>query len=52
MQKTIDWQEEYLKVTGGVIWPKKSFVYSIGFAFKPNRDYSFELLENIDIKFA
>jgi len=39
-----------LKVTSWVIWPDKSFIRPIAFTFKPNGDYRFELLENIDFE--
>ena len=39
-------------MTSGAIQPNKSFIYPIAFTFKPNRDYRFELLENIDFKLS
>ena len=38
-----------LKVTSGAIRANKSFIYPVGYQFKPNGDYSFIPIEDIDI---
>lgn len=48
MQEAIDRWEGGMKTTGGAIRPDKSFVYPINFTFKPNGDYQYEKVEDMD----
>ena len=49
MQKVIDTQEGYLKAIGGVIRLDKLFAYLILYKFNELGEYSFKILDKIDI---
>jgi len=52
MQQAIDTWDDTLKTTGGVSGLAKSLVYTLSFAFKPNREVQYERIETLDIQLS